>query len=309
VLFGGIALVAGQRADKDLVVRRSERSARQSHPVVAARDGDERDEPHQNAESLLHMLSAVSKALSSLAANPATSGIFMDFDGTLSDIVPRPEDAQPVAGALDLLKELAARFAVVAIVSGRSLDDLASRVTVDDVLLAGSYGRERSDGVVWKDDRDWTKVEVEAIAAVAPLSKDVMVERKASGVALHYRSAPHLKGDVAAIAAELATPFALEVKPGRMVFELVTPGPGKGDAVLEIAADRGLERALVAGDDWGDLEAFLKLRASGLETIVVAVASSEAPPSLTDVADVIVRRPADLVTILRDLVDSVGSDA
>ena len=60
----------------------------------------------------------------------ATKGqilVALDFDGTLSDIVPRPEDARLTDERRQLLRELNSRprFAV-AVISGRTLEDLRS---------------------------------------------------------------------------------------------------------------------------------------------------------------------------------------
>jgi hypothetical protein len=64
--------------------------------------------------------------LAPLRGDPATAGIFSDFDGTLSPIVADPELAEPLPGIAPLLEELARRYRVVAVVSGRPIDFLAA---------------------------------------------------------------------------------------------------------------------------------------------------------------------------------------
>jgi len=62
----------------------------------------------------------------------------------------------------------------------------------------------------------------------------------------------------------------------------------------------GLRRALYAGDDMTDLDAFRGL--DGLELAVrVAVASAEGPPELAAAADVVVESPGELLALLREL--------
>jgi trehalose-phosphatase len=161
-----------------------------------------------------------------LSADPPRSGIFCDFDGTLSVIVDRPQDARAVDGAAAVLAELARTFAVVAIVSGRSLEDLRALIAADGVVLAGSYGRERPGGAVAAPDRDWDEV-ARAAAATVPVADGVVVERKGAGVALHYRLAPGSMDDVVAAADTLSRRFGLEMRPGRMVVELTSPDPGR----------------------------------------------------------------------------------
>ncbi len=238
--------------------------------------------------------------LATMSADPPHAGIFMDFDGTLSAVVPRPEDAMPVAGAVGALEELASRYGLVAVVSGRSLDDLVSRVPARGVLLAGTYGRERADRPKAETSGRLSAVADAAAGSVATLA-GVRVERKDAGVALHYRAAPHLQREVRAIADALAQRFHLEVKPGRMVAELVLPGPGKGEAILGLMTEHSLSHALVAGDDWGDLEAFTKLRESNVSAVIVAVSSAESPPALEEYADIVVSGPDELVDLLREL--------
>ena len=58
--------------------------------------------------------------LEALLEEPTATGIFLDFDGTLSEIVSVPSEGRPVAGAIELLQQLGEKFAVTAVVSGRS---------------------------------------------------------------------------------------------------------------------------------------------------------------------------------------------
>jgi trehalose 6-phosphate phosphatase len=242
------------------------------------------------------------EALAALKVDPSRTGIFMDFDGTLSAIVPHPPDARLVPGAEDLLRDLKERFALVAIVSGRSLEDLRRLVSVPGLLLAGAYGRERSDRVVRRKTEGWETVGVAAKAAVSKLD-GVEIERKGAGVALHFRNGPAHGEAVREIATILAREFSLDLRPGRMVYELVVPGPGKGDAIVALMENKGLEHALVAGDDLADVEAFHMVRDRGLPAVIVAVASAESPPGVTEAADIVVQGPDELVVLLRGLVE------
>lgn len=240
-------------------------------------------------------------ALERLRRDPGRTGIFTDFDGTLAPIVDRPQDAAAAPGAEEALAALAGRYGVVAVVSGRSLEDLRARVNPAGVILAGSYGRERSDRPGRRPAEGWEPVAAAASALIAGLD-GVVLERKGAGVALHYRAAPMLADEVQRRAGELATEFGLEVLLGKLVAELVRPGPGKGDAVAAIAEQAGLGALLFAGDDVADLEAFAWARRSGLESVLVAVASEEAPAGLVEEADVVLDGPAEVVELLERLV-------
>jgi trehalose 6-phosphate phosphatase len=148
----------------------------------------------------------------------------------------------------------------------------------------------------------WETVTVAASAATAKLD-GVRVERKGTGVALHFRGAPAQQEAVKEIAEVLAREFSLELRPGRMVCDLIIPGPGKGEAIAGLITERGLNRVLVAGDDIADVEAFEMLRASGVEAVIVGVASAEAPDDLAAHADLLLEGPAELATFLRSLAD------
>jgi trehalose-6-phosphatase len=105
------------------------------------------------------------------------------------------------------------------------------------------------------------------------------------------------------VARALAGEFGLEVLHGRLVAELVHPGPKKADAVEAIAAEASLRTLLVAGDDVADAEAFERVRASSLRSVLVAVTSEEAPPELAGLADLVVGGPSELVALLGDIAE------
>jgi len=237
-----------------------------------------------------------------LAEDPSAVGIFCDFDGTLSPIVDRPEDAQPVDGAVELLEKLAQRYAVVAVLSGRPLDFLRSRFPPSRVLLCGAYGRERSDHHERRMTEGWEPVAAAAVAATSHL-EGVLVERKGAGVALHYRLAPHHRAEVDQIAIVLATEFELEILPGRLVAELVVPGPTKGDALRSLVRERGLRSVLVAGDDVADVGSFEAVAELDVGSVSIAVVSEESPERLIEAADTTVNSPAELIELLKGLLN------
>jgi trehalose-6-phosphatase len=77
-------------------------------------------------------------------------------------------------------------------------------------------------------------------------------------------------------------------------------GSNKGTAVRQMLEERGLRRALAAGDDTTDLDSFAAL--DGLDTAVrVAVASAEGPPALVEAADIVVDSTDEFLALLRRL--------
>jgi trehalose 6-phosphate phosphatase len=250
------------------------------------------------------MLTTLS-SLDVLTSDPSRSGIFCDFDGTLSAIVDRPEDARPVPGAAELLSGLSRVFGVVAIISGRSLDDLRSRFAPDGVLLAGSYGRERSDRPGRLPAQDHSELVAAATARTKALD-GVGIEAKDTGVAIRYRLAPAHARDVEALATTLAAEFHMELRPGRKVVELTQRGPGKAEALRDLVAEFELVSFLFAGDDIADGEAFMWARDTGRSCVLVGVRSEESPDVIANEADVVVDGPAAFVALLRDLLRRPG---
>ena len=229
------------------------------------------------------------------------TGVLLDFDGTLSPIVARPELARIREGAREAIARLVARVTVVAIVSGRTGDELRELVGVEGVRLAALYGlAEQAEPL--RDDV------VDAVVDLAGSVPGSRVERKGASVAVHYRAAedPALAHEqLAATLAPIADEAGLELLPGKMVIELVPAGrPLKEGAVERIVADEGLEAVLYAGDDVADLRAFEaldRLAQRGVRTVKVAVHGRETPAALLAAADVVVDGPAGLVTMLRAL--------
>ena len=244
---------------------------------------------------------------------PERAGIFLDFDGTLSDIVRVPSQARPVAGAAGLLGDLARRYAVVAVVSGRAAGELVAWLG-PAVEIWGVHGAQRAiDGRVALAPRAepyaglMKGVYDEASRRVRELGLDgAIVEDKAVMVTLHYRAASDPTRAEAALrelARELAEREGLTYVAGRASFELRPPADFSKAAVI---ADRaaGLEAVAFAGDDVVDLPGFDALDAlgeRGVATLRIAVSSDEAPAELLERADVVVDGPAGAVELLRRL--------
>lgn len=221
--------------------------------------------------------------------------LFLDFDGTLVDLVDRPE-----AVSVDLaLQRLLTRLAVehdgrVALVSGRSIAQLdhflgeAGRA----LTLVGSHGGEtRPVGAA-----SITPVRAAIFDVIAEeFSKafadrpDVIIEDKSLSVAVHFRLDPEAGPAVAAMAARLAERHRLIVQPGKLVVELRSDGHDKGRAISAVAAMPGFtgHPPVFIGDDTTDEPGFAACAALGGAGILVGAArESAARYRLDDVAAV-----------------------
>lgn len=247
--------------------------------------------------------------LSGLRRDPSSTGIFTDFDGTLSPIVADPATAVPVPGAAELLGELAESYAVVAVISGRPVSFLAAHLP-SSVLAVGLYGLEvRRDGVISVDSKAerWRSVVADAATRSEAASLPGMtVEPKGLSLTLHHRAAPELEARVNALAFEVAAETGLEVRAARRSVELHPPvAADKGTALCALAS--GLGAVCYLGDDRGDLPAFRaldELADDGVATVKVAVRSDEAPTELLIAADLTVEDPPDAARLLRTLLPS-----
>jgi trehalose 6-phosphate phosphatase len=229
----------------------------------------------------------------------ARAAILLDFDGTLSPIVARPEDARPVDGAVPVLQRLVGRSASVTIVTGRPEAFIREHLPVDGLDIAGLYGFEGSAPELPEEV-------IEQVHAAAEGEAGATVERKGASVAVHVRNVAFpdaVEMRLAGRLGKIADGHGLEIRRGKRVLELIAAGsPGKGDVVR--ARVEGLDAALYAGDDEADLEAFDALdeaERSGVVVCRVAVAGPEVPADLVGRADEVVGGPAALVHLLETL--------
>jgi trehalose 6-phosphate phosphatase len=235
----------------------------------------------------------VNDRLARLRSEPGRAAVLLDVDGTLAPIVPRPELAAVPEGTRAELRRLVSRYALVACVSGRTGSDAARMVGVPGVVYVGVHGLELApEAERWRE-------------ALRPFTAEPWpwLEDKGLTVAFHWRESAdeeEARRSLEAVA-KRARAARLEARWGRKVLELRPPVEAdKGTAVRGLLEQRGLRRALYAGDDTTDLDAFRGL--DGLEVAVrVAVASAEAPAGLREAADLVVGSPAELLELLRGL--------
>jgi trehalose 6-phosphate phosphatase len=239
--------------------------------------------------------------LEAFRARAFQAGVLLDFDGTLSEIVARPDEARPITDTGAVLSALARRYAVVAVITGRRAEEVADLLATDGVRYEGLYGMQAAA----PDLALALAPEVERAAAVEP---SAWVEDKGASLAVHYRQAEDPEDARARLLASLrpvASGAGLELVEGKMVLELIPAGsPRKGGAVERIVGELALSAVLYAGDDLADLDAFAALdglRDGGVLAVKVAVRSSGTPEALLRAADVVVDGPAGAVELLRKL--------
>jgi trehalose 6-phosphate phosphatase len=231
--------------------------------------------------------------LAPLAERPRESALVLDVDGTLAPIVARPELASVPEATKVELRRLAARYLLVACISGRAGADARRLVNVDGVVYVGNHGLELDPRAARLAER------ISAFRQAVALP----VEDKELSLSYHYREAADPEAARAELerVAELARAEGLDARWGRKVLEIRPPLEAhKGTAVRALLERSGARRALYAGDDVTDLDAFAGLSEAGLEhTVRIAVASDEGPVELAKQADYVVGGPAELASLLR----------
>ncbi|MEO3814669.1 trehalose-phosphatase [Sphaerisporangium sp. B11E5] len=262
-----------------------------------------------------------------MTADPAGAVIGVDFDGTLSPIVPDPADARVDPRAAAALARLGALVGAVVVITGRpaataiAYGEVAGGPGLADVpglVVLGQYGVERwQDGRVTEPPPPSGVIRVRAelpslIASLGlPITRDgdsgVGIEDKGRALAVHTRRAADPEGALRLLReplARLADETGLTIEPGRLVIEIRPTGTDKGLALDAFLAERRARSVLFAGDDLGDLAAFEAVRRSGLPGVAVCSASAEVT-ALAALADVVVEGPAGVAELLAALADAI----
>jgi len=251
-------------------------------------------------------MGALPEILLPFAEDPGHSALCLDFDGTLSAIVADPVGARPWPGVPALLARLAARFALVAVISGRPPDFLHEVLgSPAGVTLIGLYGL----GQVGPDAGSWEPVVaalVDRARAEAPTG--IYVEPKGLTLTLHWRHAPETAAWAHEFAAREELGSGLRVHPGRMSLEFRPPlDVDKGTVVRALA--QGMRAVAVFGDDLGDLPAFdavAELGERGVMVARVAVIDAESDDRVAAQSDLVVEGPVGAVTLLEELAQAAA---
>ncbi len=241
-------------------------------------------------------------------------GLLSDIDGTLSPIVPRPDDATVPEAIRAPLRQLAAKGVKVALITGRSLEMARRMVGLDDAAYAADHGltvwlegqREVTPGLAeYEALARQTEDDLRALPQTVPGAE---LENKGALLAVHYRRAegPHAREAILEALRRSQAARRFRVQEGRMVVELRPPLQADKGTALEMLVSRlGLSAAICLGDDITDIDMFVSLRrlqAQGLAGASVVVASREAAPEVEQAADYTVGGPEGMEWLLSEMV-------
>ena len=244
-------------------------------------------------------------------ARSGTLGLLLDFDGTVSEIAPTPEQAVLSKAVTASLQGLSESLKLVAMISGRSVRELREKVGLEGLVYVGNHGAEVLEGDVlsiapglggyperirWALDRLRARVQTPGL----------IWTNKHYSASVHYRLAKDpdkaRRTLLNAVGSE-GDMEGLEVFWGKRVMEIrASVGVHKGHAVRKLVKERRLGSAMVLGDDVTDVDALKGLKELGEETGVdgagIAVLHDDSPADLLRWSDYTLRGVGEVETFL-----------
>lgn len=265
------------------------------------------DDNNLKKEDLKEIPPALMNALHEI--NGKAVALFLDYDGTLTPIVRRPDLAVLSEENRSLLIDLAKRN-TVAILSGRDLVKIRELVGVPGIFYAGSHGLEIGtlDQLLFENGdavgliRQVDSVEKELSEQLKGI-EGVVIERKRFSIAIHYRMVASERYDSVYEIVEkiLTTHSFLRIRMGKMVYEIEPDVKwDKGTAVEWLLDYLDLNNSstvpIYIGDDLTDEDAFKVLAGRG---VTIAVQDS----ARSTHAQYTLRSPAEVCAFLIFLKD------
>lgn len=257
-----------------------------------------------------------------ILGNPSQTLLVFDFDGTLADIQRYPEDSRLNEEAAAAFEVIGPRVQGVAFITGRAaatmveLARLPQRRGLEHAQVLGQYGVER-----WDAESGLRTVTPPAAipAALGDLGKmveaaqqrgrnveGIWLEDKGLGIGVHYRRSPvpnEVEEWLPTAVVEIGHHRGLIVEPGRDVVELRAFEVTKGEALAGLVAEVQPKVLVMAGDDLGDVPAFVeahRTRTKGLTTANVVAGCGEVTEVL-EYADLLCKGPTGVAAWLTHL--------
>lgn len=202
---------------------------------------------------------------SAQSLRPASDwALFLDVDGTILHLKETPDGVKRSDRVCQILEEIMACFdGAVALVSGRTIDNLDELFVPHRFPVAGLHGLERrtADGVVHSHSESEVLDTLRPpLMEMARVHKGVIMEDKSRALAIHYRQAPDTATEIQKFVEALIRPFAheLHVIHGKMVSEIKPQHADKGSAIRDFMSEPPFTGRVPVfiGDDTTDEDGF-----------------------------------------------------
>lgn len=200
------------------------------------------------------------------------TAFFLDFDGTLVDIVPTPDEVVVQDGLRNILLALRKKCNnALAVVTGRPIQQIDHFLPNIPFAVAGEHGSAfrytPREEVTHLSLPPLPPIWLEEARHIARQHPGVLVEPKSNGFVLHFRQVPHLEDELKKIAQTWVAqnPDKFEVHSAKMAWEVRPKGVDKGRAVRELMKHAPFKGRLPVfiGDDITDEDGIQAAKAMG----------------------------------------------
>jgi trehalose 6-phosphate phosphatase len=249
--------------------------------------------------------------------NPTTI-IVTDIDGTISTITPLPHQAVITPDMKGILNEIQRKFKLLAIITGRSLEDALKMINIPDILYIGNHGMEyQRNNEIITDKKILSyipqinnlhdKLKQESHTKIP----GIIIENKNTSISIHYRSTKDPKKARKIIIQTLKNIEnikELQIKEGKKIIEVRPPiGNDKGKIINKIVKNYGGNQLIYLGDDVTDVDAFKEISKLSNEKEIkgtsILVQSNETPEFVKNNAEYYVNSVEDVENFFKWLVN------
>lgn len=226
---------------------------------------------------------------------PKKLALFCDFDGTLVPIAASPDAVQLPTGLQELLQAVNNRLnTAFALITGRSLENLAGLIDTGAFAAAGCHGAEWQSPPDYSHEQETGLMEIIAPACDAVVSfaakHGLLVENKRFSLAVHFRNAPHIEPELDRFLQEnIDFSAGLKLVRGKCIREIKPGHIDKGIAIerfMRMPAFAG-RVPLFVGDDATDEDGFRWVNRHGGISIKIGDGATIAQHRLPDCDDVV----------------------
>ena len=244
------------------------------------------------------------------------TAIITDVDGTLSEIVPSPDDALVDDEMKRILKNLARKFKFLIFITGRTIENVRIMVDIPGAYYIGNHGMEYqvNNKIVFDPKVDIFRKEIGKIEGKLKKKLNLpglIFENKNTCLTVHYRMSENQ--DMARISIlneirQLNLAKELKVTEGKKVIEIKPQiGNNKGTIIRSIVKDKKLDQVIYCGDDTTDIDAFRAIETlnnqPSFKGISIVILSKETPVNVANNAQYYVNNISELKSFFNWLME------